>query len=88
MGTNIGSVINGKLNPHHDLALSIHLSQDIEKANCTFDEALLFYKKTLQAIQTNNGWVLMSFNNFGIGWIKQLGKRFNNYLPNEFRILK
>jgi NOL1/NOP2/fmu family ribosome biogenesis protein len=30
----------------------------------------------------------MTFNGFGFGWIKHLGNRLNNYLPNEFRILR
>ncbi len=88
VGTNCGSVLKGKLNPHHDLALSIHLSHEVEKADCTDEELVLYLKKTLQSINSSNGWVLVHKNNFGLGWIKQLGNRFNNYLPNEFRILK
>lgn len=88
VGTNCGSLLKAKLNPHHDLALSIHLSDSVEKADCTDEELILYLKKTLQSINSSSGWVLVHKNNFGLGWIKQLGNRFNNYLPNEFRILK
>ena len=88
VGTNIGSVINKNVIPHHDLAWSIHKSQKIEAIECMEDEALKFFKKELQVIAGNKGWNLMTYKGFGLGWIKQLGNRLNNYLPNEFRILK
>ncbi len=88
MGTTIGSVIKQDVIPNHDLAWSIHRSTQIEAINCTEEEALKFLKKELQSIQGNKGWNLMTYNGFGIGWIKHLGNRINNYLPNEYRILK
>jgi len=87
-GTTIGSLIKNELIPHHDLALSIHLSNTINKINCSEDDAIKFLKKELQTISGDKGWALMSYKNYGIGWIKNLGNRLNNYLPNEFRILK
>jgi len=88
VGTNIGSLIKNEVIPHHDLAWSIHKSETIQTIDCTEKEAIQFLKKELQSIEGNKGWNLMSFHNFGIGWIKHLGNRLNNYLPNEFRILK
>jgi 16S rRNA C967 or C1407 C5-methylase (RsmB/RsmF family)/NOL1/NOP2/fmu family ribosome biogenesis protein len=88
VGTNIGSLIKNEVIPHHDLAWSIHKSETIQTIDCTEKEAIQFLKKELQSIEGNKGWNLMSFHNFGIGWIKHLGNRLNNYLPNEYRILK
>ena len=88
VGTTIGSVIKQDVIPHHDLALSIHQSAHIPNIKCSNEEALKFLKKELQTIEGNKGWNLLTYQNFGIGWIKNLGNRFNNYLPNEFRILK
>jgi 16S rRNA C967 or C1407 C5-methylase (RsmB/RsmF family)/NOL1/NOP2/fmu family ribosome biogenesis protein len=88
VGTTIGSVIKNEVLPHHDLALSIHHHKQIESIDCTQEEAIKFLKKELQVINGNKGWNLMSYKEFGIGWIKHLGNRINNYLPNEFRILK
>lgn len=88
VGTTIGSLIKTELIPHHDLALSIYKSKTIQTISCNHDEAIQYLKKELQKIDGNKGWNLMSFGNFGIGWIKHLGNRLNNYLPNEFRILK
>ena len=88
VGTTIGSVIKNDIIPHHDLALSIHLADNINKINCTDEAAIKYLKKELQNIDGEKGWALMTYQNHGIGWIKNLGNRLNNYLPNEFRILK
>jgi 16S rRNA C967 or C1407 C5-methylase (RsmB/RsmF family)/NOL1/NOP2/fmu family ribosome biogenesis protein len=88
VGTNLGTVIKNELVPHHDLALSIHQSDAIEKIVCDEVQAIQFLKKELSLIQGHKGWNLMTYQGFGIGWIKHLGNRINNYLPNEFRILK
>jgi len=88
VGTNLGTVIKNELLPHHDLALSIHQSKAIEKISCDEAQAIQFLKKELNQIEGNKGWNLLTYQGFGIGWIKQLGNRINNYLPNEFRILK
>lgn len=88
VGTTIGSLIKDEVIPHHDLALSIHRSKNIQTINCDREISLHFLKKNLLTIEGNKGWNLLTFNGFGLGWIKHLGNRLNNYLPNEFRILK
>lgn len=88
VGTNIGSLIKNEVVPHHDLALSIHRSDTIQHIACSEQEAIKFLKKELNTIEGNKGWNLMMYQGFGLGWIKHLGNRLNNYLPNEFRILK
>ena len=88
VGTTIGTVIKNDVIPHHDLALSIHRSESIAQIDCSEEEAIRFMKKELNTIEGGKGWNLMSYKGFGIGWIKNLGNRINNYLPNEFRILK
>jgi 16S rRNA C967 or C1407 C5-methylase (RsmB/RsmF family)/NOL1/NOP2/fmu family ribosome biogenesis protein len=87
-GTNIGSLIKNEVIPHHDLSLSIHKSEYIQTIDCSQGQAIQFLKKELQNVEGNKGWNLMAHKGFGIGWIKHLGNRLNNYLPNEFRILK
>lgn len=88
VGTNIGSVIKNDVIPHHDLAWSIHRSKNIQAIKCNYEQSIQFLKKELQSIEGNKGWNLITFDGFGLGWIKHLGNRLNNYLPNEFRILK
>lgn len=88
LGTNVGSLIRNDLIPHQDLAWSIYRSPEIQVAACTQEEALRFMKKELQTVAGDKGWNLITYQGFGLGWIKNLGNRINNYLPNEYRILK
>lgn len=88
VGTTIGSVIKEDVIPHHDLSWSIHRVDAIETIDCTEEDAIRFLKKELQLIEGKKGWNLLAYKSFGIGWIKHLGNRINNYLPNEYRILK
>lgn len=88
LGTTIGSLVRQDLIPHQDLAWSIYRSEKVQSIDCTAEEGLKFMKKELQRIAGDKGWNLLSYQGFGLGWIKNLGNRINNYLPNEFRILK
>lgn len=88
VGTNIGSVIKNEVVPHHDLALSIHRSNIVQYIECSEEETIKFLKKELTNCEGKKGWNLIAYQGFGLGWIKHLGNRINNYLPNEFRILK
>jgi 16S rRNA C967 or C1407 C5-methylase (RsmB/RsmF family)/NOL1/NOP2/fmu family ribosome biogenesis protein len=88
VGTTIGSLIKNDVIPDHDLAMSIHKSNRIQSIECSQEQSIQFLKKELQTIDGDKGWNLMVCNKFGIGWIKQLGNRLNNYLPNEYRILR
>lgn len=88
VGTTIGSLIKNEVIPHHDLALSIHRSKSIQTVVCSREQGLQFLKKNLSSIEGSKGWNLLTYNGFGLGWIKHLGNRLNNYLPNEFRVLK
>ena len=79
VGTTIGSLIKNEVIPHHDLAWSIHKSETIQTIECNQEQSIQFLKKELQSIDGNKGWNLMSNKGFGIGWIKHLGNRLNNY---------
>ncbi|QES87713.1 methyltransferase RsmF C-terminal domain-like protein [Rhizosphaericola mali] len=89
-GTEVGEV-KKDLVPAHELALSIHLN----RSNCHVFE--LNTEQSLQYLRKNNlerlpemenGWTLITHSNVGLGWIKALPNRINNYYPTEWRILK
>lgn len=86
-GTRIGSIIRDELVPNHDLALSIHVSQRVNRIEADEETLIRFMKKELFTADGAKGWNLMTHKGYGLGWIKHLGNRINNYLPNEFRIL-
>jgi NOL1/NOP2/fmu family ribosome biogenesis protein len=88
-GVRLGEWMHGKLNPDHELALSdsLHIGRmaclQVEKG-----DALSFLRKEVFSIPENasKGWLLICYNGYPLGWIKNLGNRFNNYYPKEWRV--
>lgn len=86
-GINMGTFKQNQWVPHHSLALATGLSDYFHRAELTKDDALAFLNKSLQVVDSESkGWLLASYRSHGLGWIKNLGNRINNYLPNEARI--
>ncbi|MBS1779441.1 MAG: RNA methyltransferase [Bacteroidetes bacterium] len=73
--------------PAHDVALSINRSASLPSIELSKEQALKFLRKEDFDLPTaNKGWFLLTYNGLGLGWIKSLGNRFNNYLPKHWRI--
>lgn len=86
-GVNLGKMVRCELLPNHALALAIDITIHFQRAELTREESLLFLKKELTEIPgINKGWTLVTYKNLGLGWVKNIGSRINNYLPNEARI--
>lgn len=84
----IGSIKGNDLIPAHSLALSNYLSAKIQNIDVDKINALKFLKKeTFILPQGKLGWNTISYKNLKLGWVKNLGNRFNNYLPNSSRII-
>ncbi|HNL83399.1 MAG TPA: RNA methyltransferase, partial [Chitinophagaceae bacterium] len=87
-GTIIGEVKGKDFVPHHELAISNISLSNIATLELNKEDALKFLAKKELDINTNKGLTLITFNGLGLGWIKVLHNRINNYYPNEWRILK
>ena len=88
-GTMIGELIREKLIPAHALAMSHLISDNIEKMELSYKQAISYLqKKDLKEINTSKGWRLVTYKNYSLGWINVLPNRINNYYPRELRILK
>jgi 16S rRNA C967 or C1407 C5-methylase (RsmB/RsmF family)/NOL1/NOP2/fmu family ribosome biogenesis protein len=73
--------------PNHEWALSLLPKNDFPKQELTESEALEFLRKNdFEIKDLPIGWVLMTYQNLPLGWIKNLGNRINNYYPKEWRI--
>ena len=86
-GVKMGKIAGKDLIPDHQLALSLYLSENINRMELTEEEAMKYLRRedfTLD--QAQKGWSLMTFKNFGLGWAKILPNRINNYYPKEFRV--
>jgi len=87
-GTTLGTLNKTVFIPDHSLALSLDRSVDIPIVELNKMDALRYLKRELNDIDSpHKSWVLATYEGLGIGWLKNLGNRINNYLPAEYRIL-
>jgi len=86
-GLEIGAFKGKDLVPSHELAYMSDAKKYFNNWKVNREEALRFLKKEIS--ETTNpaiGWQLVTFNGNGLGWVKNLGTRLNNYLPQEYII--
>lgn len=86
-GVELGQVIRGEWLPSHEWALSVWEKKNIPRLELSRDEALQFLRK--ESISVDNspkGWLLVTYLDLPLGWIKNLGNRVNNYYPKAWRI--
>ena len=77
--------------PHHALALSEMINPIIKTLPFTAEQAIQYLQKKEIDIDLSlcgKGWHLATFCGIGLGWLKVLPNRINNYYPTEWRILK
>lgn len=73
--------------PSHDVALSVNRNLSLPALELNKEQALHFLKKDdIHVATTMKGWHIVTYNGLGLGWVKALGNRFNNYLPKHWRI--
>lgn len=88
-GVYLGTTKGKDFLPAHDLALSIHLQNDLPSIELTYNEAIAFLRCETPRIQSDlRGWCLATYQGQRLGWMKMMEGRFNNYMPKELRILK
>jgi NOL1/NOP2/fmu family ribosome biogenesis protein len=88
-GVAIGSIKGKDLVPHHELALSNITAHSVQKVSLDKEQALRYLRRQDLSLDTNfKGWVLATFEDINLGWMKVLPNRVNNYYPTNWRILK
>lgn len=87
VGIELGSPVKNEWLPAHDVALSVGRSKSLPAIAVNKEQALKFLKKEDPGLgEIPKGWYLLTYNGLGLGWIKALGNRVNNYLPKHWRI--
>lgn len=86
LGLEMGEFKGNDFIPSHALALSTALAPQIPRLELPANEALLFLKKENIVLDAPKGWLLITHQGLGLGWVKGLGNRINNYLPKDWRI--
>lgn len=89
-GIKMGEIINGKLIPDHHLALSNALSSEVKSIDVNREQAIKYLRKDNLIFEQKHeqGIYLLRYQGLGLGWVKVLQNRVNNYLPTHLRILK
>ena len=87
-GTRIATVKKSDFLPAHDLALSTLAGEaSFPCTELNYDDAVAFLRRdNIRATMDSTGWNLVSFRGVNLGFVKNLGKRLNNYFPVEWRI--
>ncbi len=87
-GVRIGTVMNKKLIPDHDLALSEQTSGRVPKIEVDTQTALRYMKRESLTLDVGKvrEWAVLTFRNRHLGWVKVLDNRVNNHLPKELKI--
>jgi NOL1/NOP2/fmu family ribosome biogenesis protein len=68
-----------------DLNLAYFEKIQLEKEQCL--DLLRLQNPLLKALeQINEGWVCFMFQDKPLGWLKNMGSRYNNYYPNHWKI--
>ncbi|MEP0712003.1 tRNA/rRNA cytosine-C5-methylase [Algoriphagus sp.] len=86
-GVEIGKKQKNDWIPTHDWAVSILPKKDFPSHELSENDAIEFLRKNeFEIADLPIGWVLITYKNLPLGWIKNLGNRVNNYYPKEWRI--
>ena len=89
VGIKTGEIIRDKLVPDHALALSGIVSENINRTELEYEDAILYLKKKdIPVLPDKKGWSLVCYKNNQLGWVNVLPNRVNNYYPKMLRILK
>ncbi len=74
--------------PSHELALSQDIKNDaFSSSEISFRAALAYLRRdNISLNDLHDGWNILTFKGVKLGFVKNLGKRINNYFPVAWRI--
>lgn len=88
-GIAVGQPIRRELIPDPALALSLLTSENVPRLELTQEQALDYVRKDeLRLEGAPRGWALVTYGRHGLGWVKVLEGRINNYYPKPWRVMK
>ena len=86
-GLEIGIFKGNDFIPSHALCFLDILNESMQKLEVNKEMALSFLKKEqFDSAGLKDGWALITFQNQNLGWIKKIGNRVNNYLPQDWKV--
>lgn len=88
-GIKIGSIKGKDLIPAQSLALSTELDKtDIPQVELSYKDAINYLRKEAITLPptTPKGYIIVTYQNVPLGWMKNIGNRANNLYPQEWKI--
>jgi len=88
-GIKIGSIKGKDLIPAQSLALSTELDKtDIPQVGLSYEDAINYLRKEAITLPptTPKGYIIVTYQNVPLGWMKNIGNRANNLYPQEWKI--
>ena len=82
----LGQWIGNQIKPHPALALSTSYGGSYPDLELELEQALAFLAQQALPIQASSGWLRVTYQGLGLGWVKSVGGRLNNYHPKHWRI--
>lgn len=88
-GIKIAYVKGKDVIPDQSLALSTDLNKEkFPRVELSYEDAIQYLRKEAIALPTDTpkGYVLVTYRNVPLGWMKNIGNRANNLYPQEWKI--
>ena len=87
-GVKVGEIKQDHFIPAHELAVStIGNRSCFPQIDLSLEQSLSYLKREdFQLNFQDKGWNLLTYRNHPLGWAKNIGNRFNNGYPKEWRI--
>ena len=89
-GTTVGEVKGKDLIPAHALAMSTSILRQgvFVTEEVTYEQAIFYLRKEAITLSVTapRGYILLTYRNIPLGFVKNIGNRANNLYPQEWRI--
>jgi NOL1/NOP2/fmu family ribosome biogenesis protein len=86
-GISVGKLCVSEWIPDHELALADILSDPSTRMELEKPEAMSFLRgESFAGESEEKGWRRVCYRGMGLGWVKMLDRRMNNYYPKSLRI--
>ena len=82
----IGHFLKDQFIPHPALALSANDQSVLPDLEMDLEATLFFLSHQSIPRSQPAGWYRITYQNLGLGWVKAVGNRLNNYYPKHWRI--
>ena len=90
-GSPVGEIKGRDLLPHHALAMSTALAPDaFPRVEVAYEQAIAYLRREAIVLpeEAPRGFILLTWHDLPLGFVKNIGNRANNLYPQEWRIRK